>query len=398
MGQLTRRDAMAIAGAAGMVSISGGSQAEPAEMITKKFDKYFPNTEQLGAEEMRVIACGTGMPAQRLSQAATCFLVELGNGERFIFDVGSGSGGNLGCLEIPYDLLDKVFLTHLHQDHVGDLPALWIGGWTGGRHGPLHVYGPSGARPELGTKHFIEKTKEAYAWDYTSRLGVIPTGGGDLEVHEFDYRQENGLVYEKDGVTIRSWPAVHAIDGPVSYALEWKGLKFVFSGDTEPNTWYAKYAKHADLAIHECFMGPDLLMAKYGFGPESALNVATKVHTPPAGCGLVFDAIQPRMAVAFHFFNDYDTRYLVYEGLRRTYKGPLTLATDRLVWNVTKDEVRVREVIVDEAAWPAKSPRPPDKPDPAAKTPFTAFVDAGRMDTSKELQPLVDRFKQEHGL
>lgn len=406
MSEMSRREAIAKAGTAGIVSLGGVAhahasevtQADPAEATPTKFDMYFPNTEKLGATEMRVIACGTGMPAQRLSQAATCFLVELGNDDKFIFDVGSGSGGNLGCLQIPYDYLDKVFLSHLHQDHVGDLPALWIGGWTGGRHGALHVYGPSGAKPELGTKYFIQMTKEAYSWDYTSRLGVIPTGGGALEVHEFDYKQENGVVYEKNGVTIRSWPAVHAIDGPVSYSLEWKGLKFVFSGDTEPNNWYAKYAKGADLAIHECFMGPDLLMAKYGFGPESALNVATKVHTPPAGCGLVFDAIKPRMAVAYHFFNDFDTRYLVFQGLRRTYNGPLTLATDRLVWNVTKDDIRVREVIVDEAAWPAKSPLPPDKPDPKAKTPFSPFVDGGRMDTSKELQPLIEKFKKDNNI
>jgi ribonuclease Z len=309
-----------------------------------------------------------------------------------------GREATWGCLEIPYDYLDKVFVSHLHQDHVGDLAALWIGGWTGGRHGALHVYGPSGATPELGTKHFVEKTRDAYAWDYKGRLGVIPAGGGALKVHEFDYKQENKVVYEKNGVTIRSWPAVHCIDGSVSYALEWKGLKFVFSGDTEPNTWYTKYAKGADLAIHECFMGPDLLMKKYGFGAESALNVATQVHTPPAGCGLVFAAIEPRMAVAYHFFNDFDTRYPIYEGLRRTYKGPLTMATDLLFWNVTKKDIQVRQVIVDDDAWPAKSPSPPDKPDTKAKTPFTPFVDNGRMDTSKELQPLIDKFKKETGL
>ena len=65
------------------------------------------------------------------------------------------------------------------------------------------------------------------------------------------------------------------------------------------------------------------------------------------------------MAAAFHFFNDYDTRYEVYEGVRRTYDGPLTMATDLLVWNVTKDEIRVREAIVDDAVWPAPHrPRP----------------------------------------
>jgi len=377
-------------------------QSEAAETkeqsATKGLDKYYPGTEKIGANEMRIVACGTGMPAQRRSQAATCFLVELGNGDKFLFDIGTGSGANIASLGIPYDDLDKLFISHLHSDHVGDLDALWIGGWTGGRHGALQVWGPSGQTPEFGTKHFIEKTKEAYKWDYTGRLGVIPTRGGDLVVHEFDYKQENRIVYEMNGVTIRSWPAIHAIDGCVSYSLEWKGLKFVFGGDTVPNMWFDKYAKNADLAIHECFMTPTLLMKKYGFSAHTALLVATEVHTPPAGFGIVMSRIKPRMAVAYHFFNDYDTRYPIYEGIRRYYKGPLTMATDLIVWNVTKENIRVREVIVDDASWPAKSSTPPDQPDRKLKTPFTQFVDQGKMDVTKQLQPLIDSFKKENGL
>ena len=67
-------------------------------------------------------------------------------------------------------------------------------------------------------------------------------------VHEFDYKGENEVVYEENGVTIRSWPANHVIDGSVSYGLEWNGLKFVFGGDTYPNNWFVKYA--TDACVH----------------------------------------------------------------------------------------------------------------------------------------------------
>ena len=66
---------------------------------------YYPNTETLASDEMRVIACGTGMPSTRMAQAAACFLVELGNGEKFIFDIGSGSAERISALQIPYDYL-----------------------------------------------------------------------------------------------------------------------------------------------------------------------------------------------------------------------------------------------------------------------------------------------------
>jgi ribonuclease Z len=52
---------------------------------------YYPTTETLGPDEMRVVALGTGMPTARPKQAAACFLVELGNGDKFIFDAGTGS-------------------------------------------------------------------------------------------------------------------------------------------------------------------------------------------------------------------------------------------------------------------------------------------------------------------
>ena len=45
---------------------------------------YYPGTEELRPDEMRVVACGTGMPQPRLKQAGSCYLVELGNGEKFI--------------------------------------------------------------------------------------------------------------------------------------------------------------------------------------------------------------------------------------------------------------------------------------------------------------------------
>lgn len=359
---------------------------------------YYPGTEKLDAQEMRVVACGTGMPIPRKSQAATCFLVELGNGDKFLFDIGSESTANIGCLNIPHDSLDKVFLSHLHTDHAGDLANLWISGWVCGRHGPLRVWGPSGLTPDLGTTHFVERLKETFKWDHKSRLGVIPATGGGLQVQEFDYRQENKIVYEKNGVTIRSWPAIHCMDGPVSYALEWNGFKFVFGGDTFPNKWYARYAKNADLAIHECFYTPQMLMKYEHVSAQSALNVATEVHCVPQAFGIMMNSVKPRMAVAYHFLNDFDTRDPLYDGIRKTYKGPLTMATDLLVWNVTKENIQVRQVIVNEASWPARPLSPPDQPDPSQRTPFTPFVDNGREDVAKELAPQIEQFKKEHGL
>lgn len=302
---------------------------------------------------MRVISCGTAMPFQRPSQAAPCFLVELGNGDKFLFDIGTGSAENLAALQIPYDYLNKVFLGHLHADHMGDLDALWIGGTINNRVKPLHIWGPSGSEEKYGTKAAIDGMKKFYEWDIATRRGAFVASGQELVVHEFDYRVPGQIVYEENGVTVRSFPAVHAFDGPVSYRLDWNGLSFVFSSDTYPNKWFMEYAKDADIVIHECFVAVSDLVERMNFPVQRALLVGAQVHTPPQAFGKVMSILKPRMAIAYHFINDFDTQPLILGGIRETYDGPLTLAADMMVWNVTEEDIKVRDIVYNENVWTA---------------------------------------------
>jgi ribonuclease Z len=356
-------------------------------------DTYYPNTEDLAEDEMRVIACGTGMPTTRAAQAAACFLVELGNGDKFLFDIGSGSAERLSSLQIPYTYLDKVFISHLHGDHIGALGELYIGGGLMGRQVPLRVWGPSGAVEELGTTHAMAGMQQLYKWDLAGRIGMVDARGYRLEVNEFDYRGENEVIYDENGVTIRSWPAIHAIDGPVSFSLEWNGLKFVYGGDTYPNNWFLEYAKDADIAIHECFVAVPDLVTKMRFTPEQALVVGTQIHTAPEAFGKVMSEIVPRMAVAYHFFKDFDTTAEVNDRIRTTYDGPLSLAEDFMVWNVSADEIRVRMAVVEEATWappltgPAELPGEDDRQNysdasgvPVENMTNSDFIKGGRWD------------------
>jgi ribonuclease Z len=124
---------------------------------------YFPNTEQLGPAEMRITALGTGMPNQTRAAVSISYLVELGNGDKFLFDAGSGMLANLFSLRPDFSKIDKFFASHLHVDHVGDFMAFHIGSWLSGRYTPVHIYGPSGSTPALGIKAFVESMKQGYA-------------------------------------------------------------------------------------------------------------------------------------------------------------------------------------------------------------------------------------------
>ena len=60
-------------------------------------DFYAPNSEALGPNEMRLSACGTGMATARPKQAASCWLLDLGNGDKFIFDIGTGANERISA-------------------------------------------------------------------------------------------------------------------------------------------------------------------------------------------------------------------------------------------------------------------------------------------------------------
>ncbi|UCH41644.1 MAG: MBL fold metallo-hydrolase, partial [Gammaproteobacteria bacterium] len=379
----------------------GEVQVSPTMVRDRPRDVYLPNTEDLAEDEMRVIACGTGMPTTRAAQAAACFLVELGNGDKFLFDIGSGSAERISSLQIPYNYLDKVFIGHLHTDHFGALHDLFIGGALMGRNVPLRVWGPSGPVKELGTAYALEHMRRMLTWDLAARAGNVDFRGYALEINEFDYRGENEVVYDENGVVIRSFPAIHGLDGPVSYSLEWNGLKFVYSSDTFPNTWFKEYAQDADLAIHESFIAVPELVSKMKFTPESALLVGTQVHTAPEAFGKVMSDIKPRMAVAYHFFKDFDTSTSVYERIRKTYDGPLSLAEDFMVWNITQDEISVRMAATEERTWspplaaPAERPNPNDREAFAKKSSvpvdamaFSDFINSGFDDVDDVLRPI----------
>lgn len=132
------------------VEAAGGKIKGPNVIAPDRY-VYYPGTEILAEDEVRVVACGTGMPEQRRGAASPCFVFEFGNGEKMIFDIGTGSMRNIASLMIPYEYLTKVFISHLHTDHWGDLDALWAGGWTAGRPGSLNM-GTGGTNRRHGNR------------------------------------------------------------------------------------------------------------------------------------------------------------------------------------------------------------------------------------------------------
>jgi len=339
--------------------ISGGTLPITETPIIGNPDKeypknYVPGTEELAEDEIRLTFMGTGMPYPTKSQAAAGVLMEFGNGDILMFDFGSGTVANFNSMKIPIADLTKFFVSHLHTDHQGDFDMFWAQGMVFGRILPMHVWGPTGDGHALGTQAFVDGLLAGNLWDSESRKGAVVTSGAEVITHEFDWA-ETQVVYDENGITVTSFPAIHAMAGSVSYRIDWQGMSIVYSGDTRINTLMVEQGQNVDLLIHETFLPAEIFSEKTGMALENALIVVNEIHTPAKAAGVIFELTQPKMAVMYHTWVNEDTITPVFDELRIPYLGPATLAQDLTVFNITPDSIVVRQALVDYAPWPIVS-------------------------------------------
>ena len=333
-----------------------------------------PGAEEVGPGELRVTILGSGDPFVRPSQASASVLVEVGNPERdlFFFDIGSGAIGNFDGLHLPVTATTKVFVSHLHTDHVGDMATLVFSLAKAGRRDPVEVWGPANPNPSLGTAAYMEHLQAAHAWDSQSLCGHPGQSGARAITTEVPY-DTTAVVYERGGVTVTSFPVLHIQDGAVGYRLDYAGRSVVFSGDTRPCRTLVEAAQGVDLLIHETFPPVDVYAVKAGIPPAFAEVIVNGVHTSPSMAGVVFARSGARMSVMWHLAVDHETVGAAMRDVRTRYDGPVTIAQDLTVFTLTPEAVITRQAKVDPSAWPVLGPTQVSGPPMSAPQPPPAW-------------------------
>jgi ribonuclease Z len=82
--------------------------------------------------------------------------------------------------------------------------------------------------------------------------------------------------------------------------------------------------------------------------------VQNSSHTPQKALGYILSQTNPRLGVATHFQVNDDTVGPALDDIRSWYQGPVAIATDLLVINVSSSQIRQRRAVVDDYAWYAK--------------------------------------------
>src|SRR5262245_62658215 len=139
---------------------------------------------------MTVRLLGTGCPPPNPRRRGPATLVQAGD-ERFLVDAGSGVAAQLVAAGVPIVDVPRVFLTHLHSDHVIDLGHLVLTRWIVGENTPLEVLGPA------GTAAHVERLLALWAWDVeVRRAHMREREPPRVRVTEL----EEGVVFERDGL------------------------------------------------------------------------------------------------------------------------------------------------------------------------------------------------------
>lgn len=352
--KVTRREYLKLQGlAAGGMALAGSTvykTAQATETCSSKkpcFKKNAPDqqnslfdhletcciNEPLAADEMRITFLGTSCTPM-LTQQGVSVYVEVGptkpvatwTGRVFnepadyaMFDCGMGVLANYIAAGIPYARMDKIFIAHLHADHMSELSAIYCFGESADRKKPLYVWGPSksnlpdpvtGEIHEDGVRETLEHFRALWRWHtesfsfssngyqeyltdvlpYLRETWGIPeaidlTPAGKYSIYqdppndayalvpvELDWETVGGVAYDNKitGLKITHFPVIHCRRGSIGYKLEFtppndpeKKLSMIYSGDTKPNWTMVEQASGIDILVHEIVMPPDAWTAKF---------------------------------------------------------------------------------------------------------------------------------------
>lgn len=245
-----------------------------------------------------ILGAGTAMSVPRYSPAGLYVRVAH---EHLILDAGAGTLQRMHRLGVTYLDIDRIFLTHFHPDHCLDVVSFLFAMRVPqpGRTKPLTIYGPRGLKPWYRR---LEKAFHGWITPKTYTLHLKELG-------------EKTLWF--DGYRIRTRFMRHSARA-IGYRIEEHNTSVVYSGDTEYCEGIVELGRSATLLILECSMTDE---RKVGG------------HLTPSDCGRIAAEADCRRLALTHFYPVFK-RYPIRARVKRSYRGPLSLAKDMTSYRV----------------------------------------------------------------
>ena len=279
-------------------------------------------------DSVAVQILGSGGPQINPFRSSTSYLLWVGDQARVLVDMGGGAYGRFGQTQAKLTDLSLVAVSHLHPDHISDLPAfLWQSHLI--RKEPLPVVGPSGndAAPDFST--FLSRL-------FDEKDGAFPTLGATLGGKRRDIpgaprpndgtvrldvgvvdvtKAEPTTVYDRDGLTVTALGIPHGNMPTLAYRVTVRNMSIVFSSDqTATDPKFVDFAKGANILIMHLALAAGVKNNPLHAAPDVVGKVAQE-----AGAG--------RLIVSHFGIFNLDAALAE---LKTNYPGPLTVGADLL--------------------------------------------------------------------
>jgi ribonuclease BN (tRNA processing enzyme) len=252
-------------------------------------------------------------------RASTSYLLWIDAQAKILVDMGGGAFLRFGQAQAKLSDLSLVAISHLHPDHVSDLPALlWLSNFT--RKEPLPIVGPSGNGLVPGFPTFLSRLFDAKNGAFQvlgTTLGDPPVagvgGGIRLDVSVVDVtKAEPSPVFDQQGVTVTALGIPHGNIPTLAYRIQTRDASIVFSSDQAgTNPRFGDFARGANVLVMHLAI---------------ATGATSSLHAPPAVVGRVAQEAEVGRLIVSHI-GQFDLDAAITD-LKKFYTGPLTVGAD----------------------------------------------------------------------
>ncbi len=238
------------------------------------------------SQSISIQVLGSGGP-EFSERASSSYIIWVDGKARVLVDVGGGSFLRFSQSGAKIEDLKVLALTHLHIDHVADLPQFMKAGYFTNRKELLPILGTTsrGNFPDIYT--YLERLfgkMGAYAY-----MQDILTSKSDSFQIQAILRDQKLRSMQIDDIKITTVGVHHGKIPAIAYAFEIEGKKIVFSGDTSASQEVLiSLAKDADyLIVHHAV-------------PQDAGKFAKQLHMTPRRIGEVASRVNVKHLILSH--------------------------------------------------------------------------------------------------
>lgn len=252
---------------------------------------------------MRLTVVGSGTAVPDAERAASGYFLETSS-LKLLLDCGPGIVHHLARLRLDWQSLTHLLISHFHNDHIGDVPALffaWKWGMLPARSAALSLLAPLGMSKKL--RHMAHAMGEH-----------VRSPGFEVVVDELDGEEERLLG---DVVHVKTLRTPHTNES-IAFRIDTPAGAVGYTGDTGYSEQVSVFLSRVDWLIMECSL-PEQFAIDTHLTPRSAAHMARQAN--------------PGTLIVTHVYPQLERAALPELLLEAGWTGETIIAYDGLVLN-----------------------------------------------------------------